>query len=403
MNKRRLSIVAAMVLAGGALVVGPPTLTGAAVNAGERGPNGELAAKEVSEASIQAIATAQSMSLNDARFLAGAGGAALVEFQASHQRDPDFGAVWVEYRPFTIHLRTTKNSGLLFLGLEKALGRSVERVEGGLSFQQLNAEGAIANNALQNARTLKGQPPRYEVHPDSKTGVVRVKVNRNDAIALKGVKLPDSAVVTEADVEPYPTASYSGSDVTLNGQPKCTVAYAMKMGTSKGVVTAAHCPNSGLSSYGQSLGTAFAEQCQGIDRQGHYTTGSQLWNGFFDLYHVWTSIAAIAGGFYNGQPFFRSGQTGSAMGIIEDPQWIDVGKASDPCGVQHVYAFALWNYPAYGPPVQLGDSGGPVFFLYANQWFLGAQVTSVGVQSSGRAVMIDVPPGWTACTNATPC
>ncbi|MBP7929089.1 MAG: hypothetical protein KAZ88_02380 [Acidimicrobiia bacterium] len=123
------------------------------------GPNGEVPVDTVTDETIQAVADATGMSLEDARFAVGDGSRIILDFIQKHQADPEFGEVRVlnEGR-FQAQIRTTTADSVLPTQLEDELGRPVKRFAGGLSAQDLDAELARAAEVRNRARSYPRRP-----------------------------------------------------------------------------------------------------------------------------------------------------------------------------------------------------------------------------------------------------
>lgn len=245
-----------------------------------------------------------------------------------------------------------------------------------------------------------GRLPISEVIPDLKQGRVKVTINTADFQATD-LQIP-AGVTTDlvADLKAYPAASFAGVEY----EPSCTVGYMARdfLNNNKYVVTAAHCPDLPATAYGSSLTDLFSETCQTIDTQALRTSATYVWYGFYNAYNQWSTIHAVAGGWYDGQPFHRRGRNTIAVGTIQNPTTITVGGGD--CGSYQVYAFPLIN--TFGPPsgsVVGGDSGGPMMLVYFNQYYLAGITTSVGIVSNGRSAWRSVPPGLAACTAQIAC
>jgi hypothetical protein len=125
--------------------------------------------------------------------------------------------------------------------------------------------------------------------------------------------------------------------------------------------------------------------------------------------NTWTTIAGVAGGWYNGQPFVRKGRFTQAIGTIGDPKLVALGgnPTTQDCGDRYnAYAFPLFN--GGGDPVIGGDSGGPLMLAYFGGWYLAGITTAAGSPNNGQptsgwSAVRDIPVGWTPCTAVNPC
>ena len=159
--------------------------------------------------------------------------------------------------------------------------------------------------------------------------------------------------------------------------------------------------------YGFSLGDAQNQVCGGQDRQLHTTPTNFLWNGFFLPGGSWTQTQAVAGGWYDGQPFARVGKFTSAQGTIRTPGPVAPQVSGGDCGSYSVYGFILDNYTAYADQKAIGgDSGGPLLLAYFGSWYLAGTTSGQGVVggiADGVSAWRDVPWPWTPCTLSAPC
>jgi hypothetical protein len=357
---------------------------------------------------IEQFAVSQSMSVADSEFILGRGSKVLVDFASNSEADPRFGAVWVEYKPFSIHVRTTKPAPDLSDRLSTELGRKAIAAVGGMSRSELRQQEARVSELFDSARRKSGKTLRAESQPDSRSGTLRILVNPQDRRLIEQEGVPAGVDVREGEVDELKPASYAGA-----GMSDCTVGYAATRPTGSGperaVVTAGHCPNTGQTAYGYSLGAAQFQICSNADRQLHTTSSPRLWYGFYDYNNYWTTIAGVAGGWYNGQPFFRRGRFTQAIGTIGDPKLVALGgnPISQDCGDRYnAYAFPLFN--GGGNPVVGGDSGGPLMLAYFGGWYLAGITTAAGSPNNGQptsgwSAVRDIPAGWTPCTALNPC
>jgi hypothetical protein len=193
----------------------------------------------------------------------------------------------------------------------------------------------------------------------------------------------------------------------------CAVGWAAKVTMSgqisNAVGTAGHCGdtgNTGNTAYGYNLGGAFNEVCSNADRQIHLTPAPTPWYGLY-MHNAWTNIAAVAGGWFNGQSFYRRGRFTQAIGTITDPVLRSVvsGTIGD-CGNYNSYQFRLYNtsWGGLSGGAIGGDSGGPLLLAYAGGYYLAGQTsTQAAGGDSGGSAVLSVPSGTMICTAASPC
>jgi hypothetical protein len=150
------------------------------------------------------------------------------------------------------------------------------------------------------------------------------------------------------------------------------------------------------------------EICSYSDRQLHVTSAPNLYWGFYDYFNVWSTIQAVAGGYYRGQPFHRRGRYSVASGIVGDPQYVAFGgnPTGQDCGNYMAYVFPLFN--SAGGLLIGGDSGGPLMLIYNGQYYLAGITTDAGSPNNGNptngwAAWRDIPAGWVPCTAQNQC
>ncbi len=367
------------------------------------GPKGEIPKNELNADDYEYFSKASGMTMEDTKFILGDGGAAIVAFVQKHENNGDFGDVRVTYHPDPlVELRTTVDSPSLKRSFERSLGRRVEHSVGGRSRAELQSDLKSVGDLFTDHRVGSDTADlRYEATIDFESGAVVVTVNSEDASKVRLADFPSQYEIrTRANLEPDSALSFAGID----RQPTCTIAYAAKTATNTGgVATAGHCGDDNQTAYGFALGGALGETCSTSDRQIHVTQATFLWDGFYDLVSTWTNIHAVAGGAYEGQPFFRRGKNTIAAGTVG--AWDTDGFNGGDCGSYDAFGLELFNFnDGISQSAVGGDSGGPVMFLYGGQYYLGGHLTGGGNNNpDGFAAFRDIPFGWTPCTNASPC
>jgi hypothetical protein len=300
-----------------------------------------------------------------------------------------------------VQIRTTKADEQLKTQFETILGRPFHSFVSGESNQVIREKQAQVWAMLEQRKTKL----RYEVRNDFELGRVILAMNPadesvNDTIDLIRTMVPPGVDVIKAPIDNRP-ASYAGVPFSIT----CTGGYAVRSGGQGGIVTAAHCANDVGSAYGFPLGFATAEVCAGIDRQVHTTPADYLWNGFFNYNGQWTQIYEVAGGYYQGQNVVRVGKFTSAYGQIGNKEPLTIGGTPDcsPGGNYTVSGFKLYNLG--GGAVQGGDSGGPMMLVYNGLYFLAGTTSGQQIPGNHQGIVSwrSIPPGWTACTQQTPC
>ena len=376
---------------------------------GNIGPDGQKPIGGVTAEDVRMLAESFSISQEDARFVFHEGGGALIEYKKRHQDSQLFGGVRFRYRPtFEVQLRTTVLSKELQDDFKASVGRPYRVIVGGLSEKQLYAKQMRLSDKLLRKTSKDGKSLTFRFETDFEKGDVSLLLQPDDLLSADLTDIrPEVNIAADPDPKTSP-ASYAGAP-----SGGCTIGYAVSrpnpFGSRDGaLVTAGHCANTGRVAYGFSLGNAQNETCATSDRQLHTTPTNFLWNGFFQPNNSWTQIQAKAGGWYDGQPFARTGINTSAYGTIRTPgsvaPIVSGGDCTTPYGV---YGFILDNYAAYATAKAVGgDSGGPLLLAYFGNWYLAGVTSGQGVPtgiSDGVSAWIDVPAGWTPCTVTTPC
>lgn len=337
---------------------------------------------------------------------------AISNFIERHTDDPRFGALWVTYESgYQVHVRYLDETFQQeILALEESIGRTVLRVVGGASASTLRHSEALLKEA------------RIPYEPDIAGGYLAIfdqsienssSLTPDEARDLPGVRVLPGAAPEYRTVE----TSRSGADVWYyNGNSwstVCTAAAMWKGNGMTGYLSAAHCPNL-VPNYtyvdgGYSHGT-FPVITTACGPNGDYefirfSTPKNEHETFLDKRtnpNVETPFR-VAGGYYVGQPSFKvgmtsNGTTGTNMGTI-------AGYATAQVGVSCAGVRPHLRYNHIDAP---GDSGGPVFVFYNNEWYLAAihngYTTSGGGWRYGNAIWdVSTPPSTYICNIGNPC
>jgi hypothetical protein len=375
---------------------------------GNIGPDGQKPIGGVTAEDVRMLAESVSISQEDARFVFHEGGGALIEFKKRHQDSQLFGGVRFRYKPtFEVQLRTTALSKELQDDFKASVGRPYRVLVGGLSEKQLYAKQMRLSEKLLRKKSKDGTNLTFRFETDFEKGDVSLLLQPDDLLSADLTDIRSEVNLAADPDSKIGTASYAGAPTA-----SCTIGYAVSRPIGPGVrqgalVTAGHCPDTGQVTYGFSLGNVQDEVCGGQDRQLHTTPTNFLWNGFFLPGGSWTQIQAVAGGWYDGQPFARERKFTSAQGTIRTPGPVAPQVSGGDCGNYSVYGFILDNYPAYASQKAIGgDSGGPLLLAYNGNWYLAGTTSGQGVVggiSDGLSAWRDVPWPWTPCTLTTPC
>jgi hypothetical protein len=313
----------------------------------------------------------------------------LLDLLAKHRTDPDFGAVWVTYKPFTVHLRTTRQTKDIEADFVKTLKRPVRVTTGGLSMKALDLVAVAANSKM------KKQDSRYEAVPNYEKGKIVVRSKNaefgriNSDVELESVE----PVITPA------TTGYGGLAFWLNSTSgwvqQCTGGFMVRRTTAPfdtGILTAGHCYDYPSQYYnGETASAPELEMCGGSDQQVHPLSGTaNNWIAMGGPLGVpaWMNVAGAGAGFYIGQVVHKRGRTtnGTFGTIVEYVYNAAVGSATVPndCGG----IFNLNTGVRVSMPGQAGDSGGPVVTFYNGQYL------AMGITSGGNATGSTINPIW---------
>lgn len=225
------------------------------------GPNGEVPLDGVTDEDVARFARGLDISLEDARFLLFDGGGALHDFTAANQENPEYGGVrWTYEGGLGIQLRTTTRPSNLGDELEAIVGRSVEVLTAGRSAAQNRRD----MDAVTLAAIAAGAP-RIEATTEFEPGIVVLRVHPDDVAVIEGAGIPATVEVREDPTVEVREAAITHAGAAISGGCGVSVAVDNASGTNA-LMTAAHCPDSGQSSGGFSLGTATNEVCNTYDR-----------------------------------------------------------------------------------------------------------------------------------------
>lgn len=342
----------------------------------------------------------------------------IARFLERHQSDQRFGAFWVTYeRGYEVHVRFLDESFLPEIReLSQELDRQVTPHTGGASAQQL----AMAEDRL------KAERRPYE--PDLATGTLHVFAETPGELKMTdGIDITTYAgVVVKAGAAPqYETqdSSRAGSDVwvrnsaTASWYTACTAGAMWASTTLSGFIWAAHCPDlipprvawvdgaitNGAAGSWSTIYTACGSA--GDYEYVKFNVRANEAETFVDKRYVpaVSTPFKVAGGYYVGQPSFKvgltsNGTTGTNMGSVAAYATSEVGVACEAVRPHLRY----WHSDAGG------DSGGPVFLFYGNEWYLGAIHngfdTSFGGFRYGSAIWDVVrPTGTHICSQENVC
>ncbi|MBP7930868.1 MAG: hypothetical protein KA110_13010 [Acidimicrobiia bacterium] len=341
------------------------------------------------------------MTLEDTRASFDASGP-ILDFVMAHEDHPDYGDLRVlTDGKFRIQLRITDPDSELPAILEKAVGRSVEVVVGGLSRAELNTSESEIGLALNRAMTvgLLNGAKGYGVSSNFEKGLPQVEIASEQVPAAVAV-LPGNVIVTPSQrPNEFETTLYSGQS-----RGSCSVGITLKNNTWPWIhafMTAAHCSDGGGTADGASYLAADNEQCSPADRQTHVTLSNNVQDVFQHPTGLWVHVRNVAGGHYNGQWLIRVGQHTNEIGTIGTKTTFNHLGTSGECP-KGANREGFWIDRVSGSVSQGGDSGGGGYLYYGTEWY-AATLTAGHSGSETFVSWRSIPAGWSVCSQITPC
>ena len=340
------------------------------------------------------------------RWLLGEGGVTILDVKSSLSDDPRFGAIWVDYDPFSVKVRLTQE--------DPALADSIRGSFDDHPFELIVVPGSLsaseADRLLADVPQLVGDISREapaEIGLNIRTGEIEIRAASSDHPAVgaladkKGFRHVEESVLAQTAVE------YGGDRFNGYNGGTCSVGYTVRRLSDNfpGIVTAGHCYHIG-SVGGHPLWPEEQELCYGYqrDRQVHPIDGGATTEKFA-LYvagygYLQTYFEAVAGGWYDGQPSYRVGTYTYEFNKMRQPVWTWINGNSE-CASAWNYGYRLTaSDRTQGQVAITGDSGGPLVAQYNGKWFLIGTSTSSNHANggqSGSASLLSIPSGWKVC------
>jgi hypothetical protein len=179
------------------------------------------------------------MTLDEASWLMRDGSKVLADFHQAGLNDQRYGAVWTTYKPFTVHLRVTRDAPDLVASLAKQIGdRKLDVTVRGASYGSLLARQDEVAAALADVNPIS-------LTIDHEFGTVVLETNSRNTRAVTAKRINGDVVVRFTQLEALQSASFAGADRGTN----CTTGYAARRNSDnfRGIVTAGHCSANGTS------------------------------------------------------------------------------------------------------------------------------------------------------------
>jgi hypothetical protein len=345
-------------------------------------PNAD--SKSIDELAIQ-FSVDTGNSIEDAKAALSTNGP-LIDLVSKYRKDPSFGALWVTYKPFTVHLRTTRKSKVIEGDVAASVRRSVQVTTGGLSQEALDSTAALVNDQM------KKQKSPYEIITDTEKGRIIIRSNNAN---FGRISSDVDVELREPPVAPA-TTGYGGLAFWLNSTngwvQQCTGGFMVRRTIAPfdtGILTAGHCYDYASQYYnGETASAPELEMCAGGDQQVHPLTGTpNNWSALGGLGNpAWININGSGGGFYIGQVVQKRGRvSGGSFGTIQEYVYNPaIGGATDcgPNGYNINVGLRVSN------PSQAGDSGGPLTTYYNGLWL------AMGIASGGNETGTTINPIW---------
>jgi hypothetical protein len=345
------------------------------------------------------FAKSQGISLADAQAAFRDSGP-ILDFKTTNSKDARFGSIWADYQGgYSVHIRLANGEmSNEIAALQSKLSRKVNVHFGGPSNSEFEDKG----------RRLRALGVGY--FPDETSGSFQI---------WQAVP-PDVGAVSKQIAKPQFRDEWAQAGTNVWGytgsgwENICTTGFVWRSSTTTGFATANHCNNPAVTYWWQGGGESSpggAPSSSGCDYRliNHYSgAGVTLYNGSSNgIANI--AVHAVAGGYYYGQPTFKmghssNGATGTNWGFI-------IGMANTPVEVGDFSCAGQANFygPVYNNNSAVKDSGGPVYLLYNNLFYLaalhkGRNPNSPASQARGSWVnWMNLPPGSYICTSTTPC
>ena len=320
-------------------------------------------------------------------------------FDAKYRKDPRYGAEWVTYRPYQVHLRLTRDDPTLVAEIQRSLAGKVDVVTAGVSAAEFDA----ATAAVQQ----RGLP--FHAHPQ--TGKITVDADSSSIPADLDRAIVEPADGPGNDVIHYDSllAASAGDSVgyLLYGgyADECTAGFTYKGSGVTGYATAGHCGggNTYVAGFYSASPTPRSQNCNPDVEFTDFQYAPTPLNTAHDHYHGSTWTMHVGTGFYIGQltrkiGMYENGNTGSNTGTV-----LAYGTASapagGPCPAKNFTALAVSNTGAGG------DSGGPVLLLYNGAYYLAGITTAGGPSGVGATPVwvLPIPAGTHICSADNSC
>lgn len=342
---------------------------------------------------------------------------AISEFLEAHSENADFGGLWVTYEAgYEIHVRYVDER---FKGhiakLDAATLGPVRAHQGPNSLRDIEA-----TSQRLGAAEIPNEIDVPAGHVRAYAESLRSPSHVNEPFRAADRALPALEVVDG----PAPRTllideKHAGADVWWwNGaswSTVCTAGAMWEAGQYTGYVWAAHCPQVDATNYTWTHGALSWDGWASVNtvcgNGGDYEfiifrNSANVSNLFLDkrTNPAIHTVQRFAAGYYSGQPSFKvgltaNGTTGTNMGSVKASGYYDMSASY--CGGNARYSMEYWHNSTNG------DSGGPVYFFYNSNWYLGAIHSGRwgGIRYGTPAWALTYPalPGAHICHQYDPC
>jgi hypothetical protein len=305
---------------------------------------------------------------------------AIADFAIANEDNPSFGAVWVEYNPFTVRLRlATDVDDTLSTEFSQSLGRDVAVSHGGASAAALHGAAQILSQTSITF-SVNEQTGQIDITgPDQ--ALIEEQIFRA-ATLVDGGLLSGGRVDESAQSQRTVAAAGDAVGFLYPGQGSYTnvcTAGAMYEGTGvSGFITAGHCPdgNTYVNGFYSAAPTLRAESCNPDYQLQDFQYAPSPYNSAHaaPTYYV----MYLAGGTYATQPVLKIGITsGNVSGQVVTYENHYFAAGGD-CAASTNYTLKTSTTAAPG------DSGGPILVLYNGYYYLRG-ITTGGASDTWSA------------------
>jgi hypothetical protein len=410
-HRQRNGRKAAKVLGSVAICIGLIAGAASAQTEESAGPNASVV-EPTNQLSIDTqaseLATSKDITVSEAKLALGQS-RTIIDAIATNSASPDFGSMWVTYKPYTLHLRMARKNPEIVSGILSRIGSApVVVTVGGASSLELKGQEKefVSRLATRNAGA--------KVQLDPELGAWVVTTLDNSAIT-DSAKL--GALVIKADpVRATPVTGYGGLKIYVytgsvyGWSAYCTGGFIMRNVSTgaTGVLTAGHCldyaantrwyngetPSVGINrTCGAGAGDGQVMPITGAAFSAVFTNNSTS---------EYVTNHENAGGYYIGQPVRQGRLNGGNVGTIESFNATYPIGAAGACPNPYTISYAF----VVDRPSVSGDSGGPLVASYGGDWY-AIGITTASITLGDKSVFSSLwalnTTGWNYCQDTVGC